>query len=109
MRDKLDLFIHLLYTIIRLLKPGGAEAVMAETLVTNQQLIVLSRGKTKSPNLTGFDRFFFGFMAIFISENRLKKVAVILKPVTILSFQRALVQSKYSKFYSNKTVKSTGR
>ena len=52
---------------------------MAETVATKQQLIVMNRGKKRAPKLTTFDRFVFGILAFFIGENRLKKVAIIIK------------------------------
>jgi transposase InsO family protein len=92
-----------------LLGPGGAKSVMAETLLTKQQLIIMNRGKNRAPKLTTFDRFYFGFVAFFIGENRLQKVAVVLKPATILRFHKALWKRKYSKLYSNKTKRKLGR
>lgn len=106
MREKIELLIHFICTLTKLLRPGGVKTVMAELIVTKQQLIVLNRGSTRTPNLTSFDRFYFGLMAFFIGENRLEKVAVILNPATILRLHKALVQRKYSKLYSNKTKKN---
>jgi len=74
-----------------------------------QQLLVLTRGRKRSPPLTTSDRFLFGFLALFISEKRLHKMAVIFKPATIIAFHKALVDRKYSKLYSNKTKKKPGR
>ena len=82
---------------------------MAETIVMKQQLIVMNRGKKRSPALTTTDRFLFGLLALFISKWRLQKVVVILKPATIVTFHKALVNRKYSKLYSNKTKKRPGR
>jgi transposase InsO family protein len=78
-------------------------------MVMKQQLIVMNRGKSRSPKLTTSDRFLFGLLAFFIDEKRLKKVAVIIRPATILSFHGALVKRKYSRLYSNKTDKKPGR
>ncbi len=69
----------------------------------------MNRGKSRSPKLTTSDRFLFGLLAFFIDEKRLKKVAVIIRPATILSFHGALVKRKYSRLYSNKTDKKPGR
>jgi putative transposase len=83
--------------------------VMAETLATKHQLIVMNRGKKRAPKLTTPDRFLFGFLVFFIGENRLQKVAVILKPATIIRFHKALVKRKYHLLYSNKSKKKPGR
>ena len=109
MREKFELLNHFILTLFKLLKPGGVKAVMAETMLTKQQLIVISRGKKRASKLTTFDRFYFGFLAFFVVENRLQKVAIVLKPATILRFHKALVQRKYSKLYSNKTKNKPGR
>jgi putative transposase len=82
---------------------------MAETMVMKHQLIVMNRGKKRSPALSTSDRFLFGILTLFIGERRLQKVAVIIKPATILAFHKALVNRKYSKLYLNKTKKVPGR
>lgn len=108
-RETIELLIHYFVTLIKLLKPGGVKVVMAETIVMKQQLIIMSRGKKRSPALSTRDRFLFGFLTLFISESRLQKVAVIIKPATILAFHKALVRQKYSRLYSHKTKKRPGR
>ncbi len=109
MREKIELLIHFAITLIKLLRSGGVKALIAENHVMKQQLLVLNRGRKRSPPLTTSDRFLFGFLAFFISENRIQKVAVIFKPATILKFHKALVKRKYRELYSNKTRKKSGR
>jgi putative transposase len=46
---------------------------------------------------------------VLISELRLQKVAVILKPATFLAFHKAPVKRKYSRVYPNKTKRIPGR
>jgi transposase InsO family protein len=48
-------------------------------------------------------------LAILIGERRLQKVAIILKPATILAFHKAIVKRKYSRLYSNHAKKIPGR
>jgi hypothetical protein len=48
MQEKIELLIHFIVTLIKLLKPGGVKIVMAETMATKQQLIVMSRGKKRA-------------------------------------------------------------
>jgi hypothetical protein len=48
-------------------------------------------------------------LAIFIGGSRLKKIAVIIKPTTLLAFHKSLVNRKYSRLYSNKTRRIPGR
>ena len=109
MREIIELSIHFICTLVKLLKPGGVKVVMAETMAVKQQLIVMNRGKRRAPRLTTFDRFFFGFTAFFSSEKRIKRFAIIIKPATILRFHQALVKRTYSKLYSNKTKKKSGK
>ena len=109
MREIIELLIHYVVTLIKLLKPGGVKVVMAETIAMKQQLIVMNRGNKRSPALVTRDRFLFGLLTMLIGERRLQKVAVILKPATILAFHKALVKRKYSKLYSNKAKKIPGR
>ena len=61
------------------------------------------------PKLTSFDRIFFGCTAFFIGEKRLQKIAIILKPATILKFHKALVNRKYRSLFSSKSKKNAGR
>jgi putative transposase len=109
MSEKMELLVHLIVTLFRLLKPSGLKVVMAETMIMKQQLIVMNRGRARAPKLGTSDRFLFGLLAFFISEKRLKKVAVIIKPATILGFHGALVKRKYSRLYSNNSDKRPGR
>jgi len=43
-----------------------------------------------------------GVCALFVSPKRLSKMAVILKPYTLLSFHHALAKRKYSLLYKPK-------
>lgn len=108
MSEAIELLIHYIVTVIKLLKPGGVKVVMAETIAMKQQLIIMKRGKKRS-RLATRDRFLLGILTVLIGERRLQKVAVIVKPATILAFHKALVNRKYSKLYSNKTKKAPGR
>jgi putative transposase len=44
MRDLMVLWIHLLVTLARLLRPGGVRAVAAESLLLKHQLVIVGRG-----------------------------------------------------------------
>jgi putative transposase len=109
MKKKIEWLIHFIFSFVRLLKLGGIKAVIAETMIMKQQLIFMNRGRGRVLKLETFDRFLFGLLAHFINEKRLHKVAVIIRPATVISFHKALVKRKYSKLYSNKTKKKSGR
>ena len=91
MRDLLTLFLHLVVTVARLVGPGGARAVVADSLLMKQQLLVLSRTRRRAPPLSAADRFLFGLWALFLSPQRIRRAAVILKSSTLFRFHAALV------------------
>jgi hypothetical protein len=49
MLEIIELLTHCLFTLIKLLKPGGMKRLMAESIVMKQQLIVMNRARKKSP------------------------------------------------------------
>src|SRR5450432_4801725 len=101
MRDLLLLTIHLLVTLAKLLRSGGARAVATESLLLKQQLLVINRSRARAPNLTALDRFVLGFTTLFISPHRIQKLAVVLKPATLFEFHKALVERKYRLLFSS--------
>ena len=102
MRDLALLLIHLLVTATRLLGPGGARPVVAESLLVKHQLLILSRTRSRAPALQPTDRVIAGICAILIRPRHLLRSAAILKPSTILRFHRALVQRKYRLLFTPK-------
>ena len=54
------LLTHQLTTIAKLLGPGGARAVVADSLLMKQQLLIIHRSRRRAPNLSTLDRFLFG-------------------------------------------------
>ena len=95
MRDFLLLAVHLLVTLAKLLRPGGVRAVAAESLLLKHQLLISNRVRQRAPNLNSMDRFVFGLTTLFVSVRRIPKLAVVLKPATLLRFHKALVGRKY--------------
>jgi len=57
MKDLLILLTHLLTTIAKLLGPGGAQAVIADSLLIKQQLLVISCSSRRVPNFSTADQF----------------------------------------------------
>jgi transposase InsO family protein len=98
------LIAHLLVTLARLARPGGLGAVAAESLAVKHQLLIMKRARRRAPNLTSWDRLALGVCTLLVSPKRSRKMAVILKPSTLLYFHHALVKRKYRLLYS-----STGR
>ena len=100
MRELLRLFLGLLSAVARLLGPGGARALVAENLLLKQQLLVLARSRRRAPNLTPRDRVLLGFWSLFLRRSRFEKVAVALRPATLLAFHQAFVRRKYQALFS---------
>ena len=51
MRDLAILLLHGLATGARLAGPGGVRAVVAESVLVKQQLLILNRSRKRSPDL----------------------------------------------------------
>src|SRR5678815_110710 len=101
MRDFLLTLLHLAVTTAKLCGPGGVRAVIAEDLLLKQQLIVLRRARRRAPNLTQSDRLLCGLWSLFLSPERIRKVAVALRPSTLLAFHNALMCRKYRRLFSS--------
>jgi putative transposase len=100
MCDLFLLAIHLIVTVAKFLRPGGVRAVAAESLLLKHQMLISNRCRHRAPNLTSLDRFVLGLTTLFISPQRIAKLAAILRPVTLLKFQKALVDRKYRLLFS---------
>jgi putative transposase len=102
MRDLIILFVHVITTVLRVGRPGGVRTVIAESVLTKHQLLILNRSRRRAPNLRILDRLIAGFCSLWIRPRRLRRVAIAFKPSTFLSFHRALVQRKYRLLFSPK-------
>ena len=89
MRELAVLLLHVLTTIVRLVETGGVRAVVAESVLVKQQLLIVSRSRKRSPRLRFGDRVVAGVCALFVRPSRLVRVAIVLKPSTLLRFHRA--------------------
>ena len=101
MKGLLLLLIHLVVVLIRLARPGGIRALVAENLIMKQQLLVLGRTRRRAPNLSPLERFVLGFCTLFISPSRLPKVAAGVRPSTLLKLHQCLVRQKYRDLFSS--------
>ncbi len=108
MRDLTVLILHLLATVARLAGPGGARSVVAESVLVKQQLLILHRSRKRSPNLRPADRVVAGLCALFMRPGRLIRSAIVVKPSTLLSLHRALIQRKYRRLFSSTVRKKPG-
>ncbi len=101
MRDLLLLLAHLLSTIAKLLGPGDAKTVVAESLIMKQQLLLVSRSRRRAPNLSALDRFLLGFWSLFLGRRHIKRAAVMIRPSTLFKFHDILKKRKYRLLYSS--------
>ena len=99
---------HLIITAIRTIAPGGARAVIAESLLLKHQLLDLNRSRKKAPRLRALDRVLLGLSAILVSPQRIVKAATAIRPATLLRFYRALVRQKYQWLFFAKTTRRRG-
>jgi transposase InsO family protein len=102
MKGLLLLLIHILALLARLAGPGGTRGLVAENLLMKQQLLVLGRTRRRAPNLSPLERFVLGFCTLFISPSRLPKVAVGVRPSTLLKLHQSLVRRKYRALFSSR-------
>ena len=64
MRFFLVLLLHLVTTVAKLIGPGGAKALVAESLLLKHQLLIVNRTRQRAPNLTSLDRVLFGLWSV---------------------------------------------
>jgi putative transposase len=101
MKNLLILLAHLLTMIARLMGPGGVNAIVADSMLMKQQLLIINRTRRRSPNLSALDRFLLGFWTLFLNPHHILRVAVIIRPSTLLKFHHLLKQRKYRLLYSS--------
>ena len=101
MKALLLTLLHLAVMTATLCGRGGVRAVIAENLLLKQQLIVLRRPRQRAPRLTASDRLLFGFGSLFLSPARIRKVAIGVRPSTLLALHQALVRRTYRRLFSS--------
>jgi transposase InsO family protein len=99
-RELVVLLLHVLATVVRIARPGGVRAVVAESVLVKHQLLILNRSRKRAPRLRLTDRVIAGVCALFIRPGRLVRSAIVLKPSTLLRFHRALTTKKYRQLFS---------
>ena len=62
MRDLILLIVHVVTTVLRLIEPGGVRAVIAESVLTKHQMLILNRSRRRAPNLRTLDRLIAGIL-----------------------------------------------
>jgi len=95
MKNLLLLHAHLLTILAKLLGPGGASAIVADSLLMKQQRLIINRSRQRAPNLTPIDRMLLGFWSLFLNPHHIQQAAVIIRPSTLLKFHNMLKKRKY--------------
>src|SRR5580658_314029 len=105
----LRLIFYFITAVIMLSRPGGVKAMAAENILLRQQLITLSRNQKRSPKLTISVRLIYGILVSFIHPHRLSRLAIVIKPNTLLRFHKALlVDRKYHWLFTSKSKNKPG-
>jgi len=63
--------MHLLTTLAKLIGLDGTKAVVADSLLMKQRLLVINRSQQHAHNISALDRFLLGFWSQFLSQSRL--------------------------------------
>ena len=100
MRDPAVLVLHLMVTVARLAGRGGARSLVAESVLLQHQLLILSRSRQRSPNLRFSDRVVLGVSALLMRSSGLIRSAIVVKPSTLLRLHRALTKRIYRRLFS---------
>jgi hypothetical protein len=66
------LVAHLLTTITKLPGSFGAGAIVADSLLMKQQLLVINGSRRRATNLAALDRFLLSFWSLFPGQRRIR-------------------------------------
>ena len=102
------LVIHVLTTLAKRAGPGGAKAIIAESVLLKHQQLIARRSVGKTPRLTTLDRFLCGFIVLFMYPSRIRKAAVVLKPATLTKYRSALLSRNYHRLFSSRKTTKPG-
>src|SRR5215813_1819166 len=98
----LVVLVHSIVTVVRLIKPGGLRAVVAESALTRHQLLILNRSRKRAPRLRVADRMIAGLCTLLMHPSRMLRCGIVLKPSTLLHFHHVLAKRKYHMLFSSK-------
>jgi len=92
--------VHSIVTVVRLLKPGGLRAVVAESALTRHQLLILNLSRKRAPNLRVSDRIIAGLCTLLMRPSRMLRCGIVPKPSTLLHFHHVLTKRKYHMLFA---------
>lgn len=108
MQHILLLLLQQLSSLGKLLRSGGAKALVAENLLLKHQLLIARRSHRRAPNLRFSDRLLFALGSLFLRPRRLVHAAILIKPSTLLRCHRALTKLKFKWLYSSSGQRKPG-
>jgi transposase InsO family protein len=77
-------------------------------VLVRHQLLILNRGRKRSPNLRSADRIIAGLCTLFMNPARVLRSAVTLKPSTLLHLHNLLSKRKYRMLFSSQRGRRPG-
>ncbi len=98
----------LLASLIRLLRPGGFRSLVAENIALRRQLLAVTRWRRRAPKLGPIGRLVLALSSLLIEGSRIHKIAVAVRPSTILRWHRLLVRRKYRSLFTPKSTTKPG-
>jgi len=108
MHDILVVLVHSIVTVVRLIKPGGLRAVVAESALTRHQLLILNRSRKRAPSLRVSDRMIAGLCTLLLHPSRMLRSGIVLKPSTLLHFHHLMTKRKYQMLFSARRRRRPG-
>ena len=72
-------FVHLSVTVVGLMKLGGLRAVVAESVLTRHQILILNGSRKRAPNLRVSDRIIAGLCTLLMHPSRVLRFGMVLK------------------------------
>ena len=105
MRHLLILHLHLILHFCGSFSPADRVPSLRNPF-RQHQLLILNRSRRHAPNLRALDRPIAGICSLWIKPNWLRRVAIALKPSTLLNFHRALVRRNIG-FYFHRSRKQS--
>lgn len=90
MQGLVVLLVHFITSLARLLGPGGARSLIAESLLLKHQLLILNRSRQRAPNLSASDRILARWLALWLRPTRLLRSAIVLKPSTLMALHQTM-------------------
>src|SRR5215468_10527050 len=88
--------------MIRLGRPGGLRAVVAESVLMRHQVLILNRNRKRAPNLRVSDRVIAGLCTLLMHPSGMRRCGIVLKSSTLLHFHHLLTKRKYHMLFSSK-------